>query len=106
MSDTPTPRTDENIWASIHGCIKGQHVEPIEDCYVPALFARQLERELAAANKERDDALMMLGVYKLGCDEQKERIRRLTEAGNEMARQFHHPTMQTHQWNQAKEATP
>jgi hypothetical protein len=47
-------------------------------------FMEQLERELAEANKERDDALAILGVYKLGCDKQKERIRRLQDAGEAM----------------------
>jgi hypothetical protein len=46
-------------------------------------FARQLERELAAANG---------------------RIRRLEQAGDALFQQFHHPTLQTHQWTKAKEA--
>ena len=41
-----------------------------------------MECELAAATKERDDALAILGVYKVGCDQQKERIRRLEQAGD------------------------
>ena len=65
-----------------------------------------LERELAAANKERDDALAMLGVYKLGCDEQKERIRRLQDAGEAMFQQFRHPALVTHNWTKAKEGKP
>ena len=43
-------------------------------------FARQLERELNAASKERDDALMMLGMYRMKSDEQNQRIKRLEEA--------------------------
>jgi hypothetical protein len=71
MSDTPTPRTaaDEFPVMTWPG---GDH--PL---VVRAEVARQLKRELAAANKERDDALMMLGVYKLGCDEQKKEIANL-----------------------------
>jgi hypothetical protein len=45
----------------------------------------RLERELAAVN---------------------ERIRRVVEAGDALFQQFHHPTLQTHQWTQAKEAKP
>jgi hypothetical protein len=71
----------------------------------------QLERELAAANKERDDALAMLGVYKLGCDEQKERIRRLQDAGNEIAFRlresvFTEDEVAIEEWDHAKEAKP
>jgi hypothetical protein len=40
----------------------------------------KLERELNAASKERDDALMMLGMYRMKSDEQKDRIKRLEEA--------------------------
>jgi hypothetical protein len=43
----------------------------------------KLEIDLAAANK---------------------RIRRLEEAGDALFQQFHHPTLQTHQWTKAKEA--
>lgn len=39
-----------------------------------------IERELNAASKERDDALMMLGMYRMKSDEQKQRIKRLEEA--------------------------
>lgn len=57
----------------------------IEGLFPLADECAKLEAELAAAN---------------------DRICRLTEAGDEMARQFCHPTMQTHQWTQAKEAKP
>jgi hypothetical protein len=46
---------------------------------VSAEWARELERELNAASKERDDALMMLGMYRMKSDEQKERIKRLED---------------------------
>jgi hypothetical protein len=68
MSDTPTPRTNEAQFGT------GR---------VSVDFARQLERELAAANG---------------------RIRRLEQAGDALFQQFHHPTLQTHQWTKAKEA--
>jgi hypothetical protein len=38
------------------------------------------ERELNAASKERDDALMMLGMYRMKSDEQNQRIKQLDEA--------------------------
>ena len=43
-----------------------------------------IERELNAASKERDDALMMLGVYRMKSDEQKQRIKRLEEIAEEL----------------------
>lgn len=52
MNERPTPETDANIWASISGCIRGQHGEPIERCYVPADFARKLEMERDEARDE------------------------------------------------------
>ncbi len=45
IKDRPTPVTDANTWASIAGCIRGQHGEPIERCYVPALVAQRLENQ-------------------------------------------------------------
>lgn len=50
------------------------------DTAVDAEFSEQLERELNAASKERDDALMMLGMYRMKSDEQNQRIKRLEEA--------------------------
>jgi hypothetical protein len=43
-----------------------------------------IERELNAASKERDDALMMLGMYRMKSDGQKDRIKRLEELGKEL----------------------
>ena len=54
------------------------------DTAVDAEFSEQLERELNAASKERDDALMMLGMYRMKSDEQNQRIKRLEEAGDKM----------------------
>ena len=42
-------------------------------------WSRKLEHELNAASKERDDALMMLGMYRMKSDEQKDRIKRLED---------------------------
>ena len=69
----PTPRTDAEAYKPAG---RGAWV-------VGVPFARQLERELAAANG---------------------RIRRLEQAGDALFQQFHHPTLQTHQWTKAKEA--
>ena len=66
MSDTP--RTDAK---------RGFHDL---DTAVDAEFSEQLERELNAASKERDDALMMLGMYRMKSDEQNQRIKRLEES--------------------------
>jgi hypothetical protein len=43
--NTPTPRTD--------AVVREEWIPPVTDC-VPADFARQLERELAEANSERE----------------------------------------------------
>ena len=68
MSDTP--RTDSS---ELPHALDDHHF------VVGAFFARQLERELNAASKERDDALMMLGMYRMKSDEQNQRIKRLEE---------------------------
>ena len=67
-----TPRTDRVL----KNC-NGWHHVPIE-------LARELERELNAASKQRDDALMMLGMYRMKSDEQRQRIKRLEEAGDKI----------------------
>ena len=91
-----TPRTDAR--RGFHGWYTA----------VDAEFSEQIERELNAASKERDDALMMLGMYRMKSDEQKQRIKRLEEAGNEMHRYI---TVTrgllpecTNDWRKAKEA--
>ena len=56
MSDTPTPRTDEQINGkpcTRFGLLAGMS---LRDALVPSEFARQLERELAAKNAEADTA--------------------------------------------------
>lgn len=42
-------------------------------------LSQQLECELNVDSKERDDALMMLGMYRMKSDEQKQRIKRLED---------------------------
>ena len=49
MSDAPTPRTDAQEFIPVHEC---GHFPPYPT--VSAGFARQLERELAEAMKQRD----------------------------------------------------
>jgi hypothetical protein len=101
-----TPRTDAHNWN------EGDYDDPLHSM---ADFAMQLERELNAANerielltacnadvariaKERDDAL--------------ERIKRLEEAGDEMARWLSSPRniggdrLMAAEWDKAKEAKP
>ena len=69
MSDTP--RTDDQIGYD------GSTMSAIR-----IEFTRQLERELNASSKERDDALMMLGMYRMKSDEQTQRIKRLEDIIN------------------------
>lgn len=86
------------------------------DTAVDAEFSEQLERELNAASKERDDALMMLGMYRMKSDEQNQRIKRLEEAGDAMASILNNTRKDWYTsdqcevtaftWNEAKEAKP
>ena len=64
-----TPRTDAAYTASTGAGIYELFQE-----------SKDIERELNAASKERDDALMMLGMYRMKSDEQTQRIKRLEEA--------------------------
>lgn len=75
-------------------------------------FARQLERELNTASKQRDDALMMLGIYRMTSDEQRVRIKKLEEAGDGFTSYCTPETIDAHfeelieNWRKAKEAKP
>ena len=92
-----TPRTDRVL----KNC-NGWHHVPIE-------LARELERELNAASKERDDALMMLGMYRMKSDEQNQRIKRLEEAGDRMYWTLDAEetgSVGKEMWRKAKEAKP
>lgn len=56
--------------------------------------------------RERDDALTMLGVYKMDKDDLKARVKRLEEAGDAMAADDQcHPHLMD-DWQKAKEAKP
>ena len=57
MNNSDTPRTDEEI-IKPHGC------NSPEDYHVPAEFARQLERELAAKERELNS---LTGAFGLKC---------------------------------------
>lgn len=70
-----TPRTDAAYAASTGAGIYELFKE-----------SQDIERELNAASKERDDALMMLGMYRMKSEEQNQRIKRLEEAGNFLSR--------------------
>ena len=67
MSDTP--RVDSLIWD------RQKYERPLESY---SEFARQLERELNAAEKERDEALALLGFYRTNALEQRRRITELS----------------------------
>jgi hypothetical protein len=107
MSDTP--RTDAAYTLSTGAGIYELFKE-----------SQDIERELNAASKERDDALMMLGMYRMKSDEQKHRIKRLEEAGDKLsdcANQIGWTSCESPQWikkaenavkewRKAKEAKP
>ena len=91
MSDTP--RTDEAQFGT------GR---------VSVSFARQLERELNAANAEIERLTNKVAQLYEGAEEQKQRIKRLEEAGDYLcaAAAFMGWHMEIEKWNKAKEAKP
>jgi hypothetical protein len=135
MSDTPTPRTDTVCDRFSRGLMGSGEVRAFmeqlerelaeangENTRLRAALANsagacvycQLPKEQWAACRSgfpgcaRDDDAM--GCPELGAAMElhaaRERIRRLVEAGDAMAQQFMHPTVDTHNWTQAKEARP
>jgi hypothetical protein len=68
-----TPRVDSLIWD------RQKYEGPLESY---SEFARQLERELNAAAKERDEALALLGFYRTNALERRRRITELSEKRN------------------------
>jgi hypothetical protein len=76
----PTPRTDTKTLA-LAMRVLSHHIRS-EDGVTNAALAEAADR----------------------LDEQADHIRRLEEAGDALFQQFHHPTLQTHQWAKAKEA--
>jgi predicted Zn-ribbon and HTH transcriptional regulator len=81
MSDTPTPRSilQDRLLSLVHAFGDEERKYAVRHL---ASEVGQLERELAAVTKERDDALAMLGCYKMDKDDLKARIKRLEEAGD------------------------
>ena len=92
MSDTP--RTDESECESHIGISNFGH----QDSYYAYKFARQLERELNAAN----EMFRKLNIHALNLTD---RIRRLEEAGDRAIENSYYPD-RVKVWHQAKEAKP
>jgi hypothetical protein len=94
MSDTP--RTDKVLY-SVDVC-DGEDV-------VNIAFAREFERELNAANSEIERLTSKVSQLYEGAEEQKQRIQRLEEAGNELMYD-NDDIANINRWNKAKEAKP
>jgi phospholipase/lecithinase/hemolysin len=86
-----TPRTDDRTVI-----IDGNQ-------WVNAPFARQLERELNAANVEIERLTAKVAQLYEGAEEQKQRIKRLEDAGDRM-RLFCADPDDCFAWDKAKEA--
>tara|TARA_R110000868_G_scaffold115224_1_gene307828 strand:- start:221 stop:526 length:306 start_codon:yes stop_codon:yes gene_type:complete len=86
-----TPRTDDRTVI-----IDGNQ-------WVNAPFARQLERELNAANVEIERLTAKVAQLYEGAEEQKQRIKRLEEAGSEAIYPIEYAT-RVRIWTEAKEA--
>jgi septal ring factor EnvC (AmiA/AmiB activator) len=71
-----TPRTDESESESHIGISNFGH----QDLYYAYKFARQLERELHAANAEIERLTNKVAQFYEGAEEAKQRIKRLEEA--------------------------
>ena len=95
MSDTP--RTDK-IMFTVDVC-DGEDV-------VNLWFARNLERELNAANSEIDRLTAKVAQFYEGAEEQKQRIKRLEEAGDALAKTQTYDLLETINWRKAKEVNP
>lgn len=100
MSDTP--RTDEQINGK--PCTRFEVIagDSLRNASVPSEFARQLERELNAAN----ESFRKLNIHTLNL---VDRIRRLEEAGDRMERLLPEGSIcdkTVDLWHKAKEAKP
>lgn len=78
-----------------------------------AVQVAELTRERDEARLERDQALMLLGVYKTKSGDLLARVKRLEEAGDRMTTWLRHNAREgskelsaLRQWNAAKEAKP
>ena len=94
MSDTPRTEAEVNrqkCWSD-------------DLITIDASFACQLERELNAATSEIERLTNKVAQLYEGAEEQRQRIKRLEEAGNEMISEPCEYTFE--QWIKAKEAKP
>ena len=91
MSDTP--RTDAEEFYP--------HDSKYKVC--DADFARQLERELNAANVEIERLTQKVSKLYEGAEEQKQGIKRLEEAGDLMVQHFYTDEPRSEMWEKAKE---
>jgi hypothetical protein len=104
MSDTP--RTDEQINGK--PCTRFEVIagDSLRNASVPSEFARQLERELNAANSEIERLRKANLQLREGAEEQKQRIKRLEEAGDALANTQTYDLLETVNWRKSKEAKP
>jgi len=97
-----TPRTEAEVNRQ-HGPLDGIVT-------IDADFAAQLERELNAANAEIERLTSKVSQLYEGCEEQKQRIKRLEEAGDAMVSHAKALGMDgtglVKRWNKAKDAKP
>jgi len=92
MNNSDTPRTDENTWDSISGMYRCDS-RAVKQAYVPADFARQLERELAAKERELEAHKAELKEYesiaeKIGAPKAISRLAALQSVARELAREL------------------
>jgi hypothetical protein len=91
-----TPRTDAEAFYP--------HDSKYKVC--DADFARQLERELNAASVEIDRLTAKVAQLYEGAEEQKQRIKRLEEAGDALSETQTYDLIQNINWRKAKEDKP
>jgi hypothetical protein len=73
---------------------------------VDANFACQLERELNSANAEVDRLTAKVAQLYEGAEEQRQRIKRLEEVGDEVVINYVNSLSAFEMWRKAKEAKP
>jgi hypothetical protein len=91
-----TPRTDAEAFYP--------HDSKYKVC--DADFARQLERELNAASVEIERLTAKVAQLYEGAEEQKQRIKRLEEAGDALSETQTYDLIQNINWRKAKEDKP
>jgi septal ring factor EnvC (AmiA/AmiB activator) len=90
-----TPRTDAHNWKD------GDYDDPLHAFYD---FACTLERELNATNAEIERLTNKVAQLYEGAEESKQRIKRLEEAGDALAKTQTYDLLETVNWLKAKEA--